>query len=101
MLLMVTAFPSYASSQSGGVSYYWQGQHTASGERFNKHANTCAHRKLPFGTWVTVSHRGLSVKCRVNDRGPFIKSRVLDVSLGVARQLNMTGAGVIHATIFW
>ena len=98
---LLTVTSSYAQSQKGRVSYYHEGSHTASGERFNKHAMTCAHRRLSFGTKVTVSYRGRSVTCRVNDRGPFIRGRVLDVSLGAARALGMTGAGVVVADISW
>jgi len=99
--LTLISSTSYAQSQKGRVSYYNEGSHTASGERFNKHAMTCAHRRLSFGTKVTVSYRGRSVTCRVNDRGPFIGGRVLDVSLGAARALGMTGAGVVVADLSW
>lgn len=92
--------PSYAASQSGKISYYHEGKYTSSGERFNKYAATCAHRKLPFGTIVKVEYRGKVVTCRVNDRGPF-NSRILDVSLGIARELSMIGPGVIYGTISW
>ena len=95
--LCFIAGPSFAASQTGKISYYWKGSKTASGERFDKHAMTCAHPRLPFGTLVTV--RG--VTCRVTDRGPFIKGRILDVSLGVAKRIGMLGAGVVHATIHW
>ncbi len=103
VIILNLIFPSssYAHSQTGGISYYYQGSHTSSGERFNKHGYTCAHRRLPFGSRVTVTYRGRSVICRVNDRGPWIKGRILDVSLGVAKKLAMTGVGVIHATITW
>jgi rare lipoprotein A len=98
--LLLTVTSSYAAS-SGRISYYSEGKHTASGERFNKNALTCAHRRLPFGTKVMVSYRGRSVTCRVNDRGPFIRGRVLDVSLGAAKALGMTGRGVVVASLSW
>lgn len=60
---------------------------------------TCAHRYLPFGTIIVIQHGHVEAECRVNDRGPFIKGRVLDVSLGVARKLRMTTSGVISAVI--
>ena len=81
---------------SGMASYYGNesGSRTASGARFNQNAMTCAHRSLPFGTKLRVTHRGQSVVVTVNDRGPFIKGRVLDLSTGAARAIGLTGAGV-------
>jgi rare lipoprotein A len=80
----------------GMASYYWQGQRTASGERFNAREMTAAHPTLPFGTKVRVTDvgSGKSVTVRVNDRGPFIKGRVIDVSQAAAESLGMTGKGV-------
>ncbi len=95
------ASSSYAQSQIGRVSYYSEGPLTASGERFNKRALTCAHRTLPFGTIVRVGYRGRAISCRVNDRGPFVRGRMLDVSLASAHALGMTGAGVVLATMEW
>ena len=100
-IFLTYASTSYAQSQKARVSYYWQGKHTASGERFDKHSLTCAHKRLPFGTKVTVSYRSKSVVCRVNDRGPFIRGRVLDLSLGAAKAIGMTGAGVVVADLSW
>lgn len=99
--ILIIPTSGYAQSQTGRISYYHEGTHTASGERFNKHAMTCAHRSMRFGTVVTVNYRGRSVSCRVNDRGPFVGGRILDVSLGTAQALGMTSAGVIVATISW
>ena len=93
--------PCYAHSQTGNISFYSEGSQTASGERFDKRALTCAHRTLPFGTKVKVEYRGKRVDCRVNDRGPFISSRILDVSLASAQALGMTEAGVVMATMEW
>jgi rare lipoprotein A len=103
LLLLSLIIPTscYAGSQSGKISYYSEGTKTASGERFNKHAMTCAHRRLPFGTMVRVEYRGKVVTCRVNDRGPFIGGRVLDLSLGAASALGIRGAGVVYASIAW
>ena len=83
-------------SFSGMASYYGNesGSKTASGERFNQNAMTCAHRSLPFGTKLRVTHGGRSVVVTVNDRGPFIRGRVLDLSTGAARAIGLTGAGV-------
>jgi rare lipoprotein A len=85
---------------SGKASYYGNesGSRTASGARFNQNAMTAAHRSLPFGTKLRVTHRGQSVVVTINDRGPFIKGRVLDLSTGAARALGLTGAGVGHVT---
>ena len=59
---------------------------------------TAAHRSLPFGTKVRVTHRGQSVVVTINDRGPFIRGRVLDLSTGAARAIGLTGAGVGRVT---
>ena len=87
-------------SFSGMASYYGNesGRRTASGERFNQNAMTCAHRSLPFGTRLRVTHGGRSVVVTVNDRGPFIRGRVLDLSTGAARAIGLTGAGVGRVT---
>ena len=87
-------------SFSGKASYYGNesGSRTASGQRFNQNAMTAAHRSLPFGTKLRVTHRGQSVVVTINDRGPFIKGRVLDLSTGAARAIGLTGAGVGQVT---
>jgi rare lipoprotein A len=83
-------------SFAGMASYYGNesGSRTASGQRFNQNALTCAHRSLPFGTKLRVTHGGQSVVVTVNDRGPFIRGRVLDLSTGAARAIGLTRAGV-------
>ena len=83
-------------SFSGIASYYGNesGSKTASGQRFNQNAMTCAHRSLPFGTRLRVTHGDRSVVVTVNDRGPFVRGRVLDLSTGAARAIGLTGAGV-------
>jgi len=85
---------------SGMASYYGNesGSRTASGERFNQNAMTAAHRSLPFGTKLRVTHGGQSVIVTVNDRGPFVRGRVLDLSTGAARAIGLTGAGVGRVT---
>jgi rare lipoprotein A len=87
-------------SFSGMASFYGNesGSKTASGARFNQNAMTCAHRSLPFGTKLRVTHGGRSVVVTVNDRGPFIRGRVLDLSTGAARAVGLTGAGVGRVT---
>jgi rare lipoprotein A len=85
-------------SFSGMASFYGNesGSKTASGQRFNQEAMTAAHRTLPFGTKLRVTHGGRSVVVTINDRGPFIRGRVLDLSTGAARAIGLTGAGVGH-----
>jgi peptidoglycan lytic transglycosylase len=87
-------------SFSGMASYYGNesGSRTASGQRFNQNALTAAHRSLPFGTKLRVTHGGQSVIVTVNDRGPFVRGRVLDLSTGAARAIGLTGAGVGRVT---
>jgi rare lipoprotein A len=89
-----------SGSFAGKASFYGNesGSKTASGQRFNQNAMTAAHRSLPFGTKLRVTHRGQSVVVTINDRGPFIKGRVLDLSTGAARAIGLTGAGVGHVT---
>jgi rare lipoprotein A len=87
-------------SFSGMASYYGNesGSKTASGQRFNQNALTAAHRTLPFGTKLRVSHGGRSVVVTINDRGPFVRGRVLDLSTAAARVVGLTGAGVGRVT---
>ena len=87
-------------SFAGMASFYGNesGSRTASGQRFNQNAMTCAHRSLPFGTKLRVTHGGASVIVTVNDRGPFVRGRVLDLSTGAARAIGLTGAGVGRVT---
>src|ERR1700716_2526893 len=87
-------------SFSGMASYYGNesGSRTASGQRMNASAMTCAHRSLPFGTKLRVTHGDRSVVVTVNDRGPFIRGRVIDLSTGAARVIGLTGAGVGRVT---
>jgi rare lipoprotein A len=87
-----------SGSFSGKASYYGSesGKRTASGARFNPMGMTAAHRSLPFGTRLKVTHGGRSVMVTVNDRGPFIRGRVLDLSKGAAQAIGLTGRGVGH-----
>lgn len=86
------------ATSKGMASYYSYegGNRTATGERFNPQGFTAAHRSLPFGTRVRVTNtgNGRSVVVRINDRGPFIRGRVIDLSLGAARELGMISSGV-------
>jgi rare lipoprotein A len=60
---------------------------------------TCAHRTHPFGKRLRVSHGNVSIECRVNDRGPFIRGRIIDVSTSAARALGMVDAGVVRVRV--
>jgi rare lipoprotein A len=81
---------------TGWASFYKSGRLTANGEHFKPLGLTAAHRKLPFGTMLKVIDlsTGKSVVVRVNDRGPFIRGRILDLSLGAARAIGLSNAGV-------
>jgi rare lipoprotein A len=85
---------------SGIASFYGNesGSKTASGQRFNQNALTAAHRTLPFGTKLRVTHGGRSVVVTINDRGPFVRGRVLDLSTAAARAVGLTAAGVGRVT---
>lgn len=72
---------------------------TASGERFNPNALTAAHKSLPFGTRLKVTYKGRTVIVRVNDRGPFIKGRHLDLSRAAARKIGCRGVCVVKVEI--
>ena len=72
---------------------------TASGERFNPNALTAAHRTLPYGTRVKVTHRGRSVIVRINDRGPFIRGRSIDLSRAAARRIGCGGVCRVRMTV--
>lgn len=91
-------------SETGKASYYGDrhhGQRTASGERFDQNALTAAHRTLPFGTRVRVTNLNneRSVVLRINDRGPFVRGRVIDVSRAAAVRLDMLRAGVVPVRV--
>lgn len=93
------AYRPVLSELKGMASWYGyadNGSQSASGERFNENALTAAHRTLPFGTQVRVTNmnNGRSVVVRINDRGPFIRGRLIDVSAGAARVLGMMSSGV-------
>ena len=98
---LVTAsstFVTFSDAQAAGcgrASWYALTSRTASGERMNPNLMTAAHRSLRFGTKVKVTNanNGKSVVVRINDRGPFIKGRVLDLSKGAAGRLGFIGAG--------
>lgn len=82
--------------QSGKASWYQMGHTTANGEAYNPDGLTAAHRTLPFGTKVKIRCRatGKEVTVRINDRGPFIGNRVIDMSRGAAKRLGFINRGV-------
>lgn len=86
---------------SGMASYYGYGGRTANGERHSAKAMTAAHRSLPFNTRVRVTNKanGRSVVVRINDRGPFVKGRIIDVSTAVADELGFRKRGVAKVEI--
>ena len=87
LLSTVTA----AQAESGLASYY--------GGRGRTGEMTCAHRTRPFGSVVTVRHGGHTIQCRVNDRGPFVRGRIIDLSMSAARALGMMQSGVVRVSI--
>ena len=96
--------PQIAQTFSGKASWYggkFHGRKTASGEIFNQNALTAAHRYLPFGTRVKVTNinNGRSVIVRINDRGPFIKNRVIDLSSAAAKSIGLIRVGVAPVQI--
>jgi len=94
--VMIIAFaPEAAQAQCGSASWYALTSKTASGERMNPSALTAAHRNLPFGTKVKVINRrnGKAIVVRINDRGPFVRGRILDLSKAAAAKLGFLRSG--------
>ncbi|MBY8916526.1 septal ring lytic transglycosylase RlpA family protein [Nitratireductor sp. L1-7-SE] len=93
--LIVTVLSAPAFAQCGSASWYALTSMTASGERMNPAAMTAAHRTLPFGTKLRVTNKrnGRSVVVRINDRGPFVRGRILDLSKAAAARLGFIRAG--------
>jgi rare lipoprotein A len=85
----------------GMASYYWQPQALASGGRFNPNGLTAAHKTLPFGTRVRVTHlgNGRSVEVKINDRGPYVAGRIIDLSKAAAGVIGMTAQGVARVAV--
>ena len=96
--------PKTGYNETGKASFYamkFQSRKTASGERFDQSANTAAHKKLPFGTKVKVTNvkNGKSVIVRINDRGPFVRGRIIDLSRSAFSSIGNTSTGVIDVKI--
>jgi len=88
---------------SGVASWYgpgFQGNTTANGEIYDMYGYTAAHKSLPFNTWLKVSHNGRAVFVRINDRGPYVGGRILDLSLSSARAIGISGIGQVTAEIY-
>jgi len=105
-VLVVSLFPipAFSQSQSGKASFYPKratGTLTANGERLHHDSMTCAHRSYPFGTLlrVTNSVNGKQVVVRVNDRGPFRKGRIIDLSWGAAKAIGMISQGIVPVVV--
>ncbi|MEB8431903.1 septal ring lytic transglycosylase RlpA family protein [Cocleimonas sp. KMM 6892] len=96
--------PSVSYHAKGKASYYadkYHGRKTANGERFNQRAKTAAHKKLPFGTWLRVTNvnNGKTVIVRVNDRGPFVKGRIIDLSKSAFSAIANPRVGVVDVVV--
>jgi rare lipoprotein A len=108
-LLNTRTQAAFSTKQTGGprlgsygvASFYSEGERTASGEKYDPNALTAAHRSLPFGTKVRVTNaaNGRSVTVRVNDRGPFVAGRTIDVSYIAAERLGITNRGVAKVKV--
>ncbi|MEI7674562.1 MAG: septal ring lytic transglycosylase RlpA family protein [bacterium] len=80
-------------------SWYDYGPLTANGEKFDKNSLTAAHKTLPFGTLLRVTYKDKSIVVRINDRGPFIRGRTLDLTIGAARQIGCVEIGLCWVDI--
>ena len=94
----------YALNEEGVASYYadeFNGRKTSNGEVYDMHALSAAHRTLPFQTRVLVTNltNGKSVTVRINDRGPFVDDRIIDLSLGAAKAIDMIGPGTAAVSL--
>ena len=110
IVLLITASSCHRKSfegsgtETGMASFYsesYNGKKTANGEIYHSSHLTAAHKKLPFGTKVKVTNlsNGKTVKVRVNDRGPFVNGRIIDLTRAAARKLDMVDAGVVKVRI--
>lgn len=105
-ILLSCATTGYKTKGSGFAVASWyghdfHGRPTASGERFDMYRFTCAHREFPFGTLLRVinTSNGKAVKCIVNDRGPFVSGRDIDLSYAAAREIDLIGPGTVPVRI--
>lgn len=96
LAMSLMSSPVTADARTVLASWYKHGTVTANGERFNPDGLTAAHMKLPFGTILLLTHGTKSVIVRINDRGPHIKGRELDLSKGAAEALGCIDSGTCH-----
>ena len=99
LFVMMLSFTALAQTERGKASYYaksWSGRKTADGSRLHHDSLTCAHKTYPFGTLLKVTNpaNGLSVIVKVTDRGPYVKGRVVDLSVRAAKELGMLSQGI-------
>jgi rare lipoprotein A len=91
-------------TETGIASWYgvpYHGRRSANGEIYDMEKFTAAHRTLPFDTWVEVTNlvNKKQIEVRITDRGPFVKGRIIDLSLAAARQLDMVASGIVKVQI--
>lgn len=103
-LTFIICFTALAQVQSGKASFYakkFTGQRTASGERLHHDSLTCAHKTYPFGTLLKVTNpaNGLSVVVRVTDRGPYVRGRIIDLSVRAAREIGIITQGIASVVV--
>ncbi len=92
-------------SQKGLASWYgkkFHGRKTSNGERYNMYGISAAHKTLPLGTWVRLTNleNGKTLDVRINDRGPFVRGRIIDLSYGAAQKVGLVGPGTAKVKIF-
>ncbi len=100
-LIVASQLAHAAIKHTGIASWYKMGKITANGERFNPNGLTAAHKTLPFGTRVRVTNlrNGHKVVVRINDRGPFIKGRIIDLAYGAARKIGLHRSGIARVKL--
>jgi rare lipoprotein A len=93
--------PKPVVTQHGKASFYWEDARTATGERFHADSLSAAHRTFPLNSWVKVTNElnGRTVVVRINDRGPFVRGRIIDLSRGAARQVDMLSEGIVPVRV--
>lgn len=99
LFVMMLSFTALAQTERGKASYYaksWSGRKTADGSKLHHDSLTCAHKTYPFGTLLKVTNpaNGLSVIVKVTDRGPYVKGRIVDLSVRAAKELGMLSQGI-------
>ena len=103
-LTLLISFTTLAQTERGKASYYaksWSGRKTANGEQLHHDSLTCAHKTYPFGTLLKVTNpaNGKEVIVRVTDRGPYVKGRIIDLSVRAARELGIIAQGIAPVTV--